>query len=392
LHKARILIYTESADARRGGLERAVCQLCHALIAEGFEVHLGADTAEGTPSQAHLHRLASTGYYSLAKETHRVRQFEAIRREVNPHVTHAVLPCLEADVYQPHGGLIPEIVERNVAMAGGAYGRWLKRKTSLVNRKRRYRAHLESRLLGRGSKTIVAAISAYVADQCRRHYGLADDRVRTIFNGVHVPQLTDEQQQQYRHDVRVESEITPEAPVGVFIAHQFRLKGLEWLIRAVAMHRSQLQAAQLRILVVGRDKSRRYLRLAAQLQCDRMFSFVGQVPETLRYYCAADFLVLPSFYDPCSLVTVEAVSCQLPCITTRFNGASELLEHGRSGFVLDDPTDTQQLGRYILTCCDADERQRIRGELAPLAPRIAFDRYLREMIQLYREIIEHKGT
>ena len=33
-------------------------------------------------------------------------------------------------------------------------------------------------------------------------------------------------------------------------------------------------------------------------------------------YFAADFLVHPTFYDPCSLVVLKALACGLPIITT----------------------------------------------------------------------------
>ena len=44
----------------------------------------------------------------------------------------------------------------------------------------------------------------------------------------------------------------------------------------------------------------------------------------MPYYAAADLYVHPTFYDPCSLVVLEAAACGLPIITSRYNGAAEL--------------------------------------------------------------------
>ena len=49
--------------------------------------------------------------------------------------------------------------------------------------------------------------------------------------------------------------------------------------------------------------------------------FLGHRADPKDAYFAADFLVHPTFYDPCSLVALEALACGLPVITTRYNGA-----------------------------------------------------------------------
>src|SRR5262249_44622821 len=71
---------------------------------------------------------------------------------------------------------------------------------------------------------------------------------------------------------------------------------------------------------------------------------------------AADFFVHPTFYDPCSHVVLEALACGLPVITTRYNGASELLQPPREGFVLDDPHDHERLAGAMARLLDPARR------------------------------------
>ena len=73
-------------------------------------------------------------------------------------------------------------------------------------------------------------------------------------------------------------------------------------------------------------------------------------------YFAADFLVHPTFYDPCSLVVLEALACGLPMITTRANGASELMTPPREGYVIDDPHDHQCLAACLQEMLDKERR------------------------------------
>ena len=46
----------------------------------------------------------------------------------------------------------------------------------------------------------------------------------------------------------------------------------------------------------------------------------GPLPEMRNAYFAADYLVHPTFYDPCSLVVLEALACGLPVITPSIMG------------------------------------------------------------------------
>ncbi len=55
---------------------------------------------------------------------------------------------------------------------------------------------------------------------------------------------------------------------------------------------------------------------------------MGNVDEIEKYYTASDLYVHPTFYDSCSLVVTEALASGLPVITTRYDGASGVIEDG----------------------------------------------------------------
>ena len=90
---------------------------------------------------------------------------------------------------------------------------------------------------------------------------------------------------------------------------------------------------------------------------------VGAIDDPVPYYAAADVFVLPTFYDPCSLSVSEAAASGLPSVTTRFNGAAELLTEGVDGSVIADPADDVELAGAIRPLLDRDVRQRM-GEAA----------------------------
>ena len=64
-----------------------------------------------------------------------------------------------------------------------------------------------------------------------------------------------------------------------------------------------------------------------------------------QYYGAADLYVHPTFYDSCSLTVLEALATGLPVVTSRFNGASDVIVSDEGGRVIDDPADPNGAGR-----------------------------------------------
>jgi hypothetical protein len=70
----------------------------------------------------------------------------------------------------------------------------------------------------------------------------------------------------------------------------------------------------------------------------------------------ADFFVLPTRHDPCSLVVLESLAMGVPVISTRFNGASEIMTDGVHGYVLPEPRDVRAIAGAITKMMDAPRR------------------------------------
>ena len=82
--------------------------------------------------------------------------------------------------------------------------------------------------------------------------------------------------------------------------------------------------------VVGKGHSAPYARAAERLGVADRVRFWGPVTETAPFYQAATVLALPTLYDPCSNVVLEALACGTPAVTTAANGAAEFITPGRT--------------------------------------------------------------
>jgi UDP-glucose:(heptosyl)LPS alpha-1,3-glucosyltransferase len=151
------------------------------------------------------------------------------------------------------------------------------------------------------------------------------------------------------------------------------------------MGQLSLRDKKIGLVVLGAGKQRPFERLARQLRCEDHIRFIGNQRNPIPYYQAADVYVQPTYYDPCSLVALEALACGLPVITTEMNGAGELLTPGREGDILTDPADVAGLANLMEEYLDQSRRIQAGAAARRLAERYSLDRNSHAIIELYRK-------
>jgi len=133
--------------------------------------------------------------------------------------------------------------------------------------------------------------------------------------------------------------------VVLFAGSGFERKGLTYLLRAFGSLKDK--ASQL--WVVGKGHIAPYLRAAERLGVADRVKFWGPVTETAPFCQAATVLALPTLYDPCSNVVLEALGCGTPAITTAANGAAEFITPGENGAIVQKPDDIAGLTEALAT-------------------------------------------
>jgi UDP-glucose:(heptosyl)LPS alpha-1,3-glucosyltransferase len=184
--------------------------------------------------------------------------------------------------------------------------------------------------------------------------------------------------------------VAPGDLLTVTIAHNFRLKGVRRWMEALALLGSS-RAQGLRALVIGKGDTPAWHRLASRLGVDGRLTFIGATDRVPAFLHAADVLVHPTYYDPCSRVVLEGLLAGLPCITTRWDGAAEVIHNGENGFVLDDPWDVQALAATVERLRDAELRRSVGEAAARVGERVSMAANARAMIDLYHSVAEGKS-
>jgi len=232
----------------------------------------------------------------------------------------------------------------------------------------------------------------------RHHFAsrlkISPDRIQVIRSAIDPGRFPQHDRLRVRQEAREHWGLAPGEIAGLFLAKNYRLKGLAPLLCAVdaLLQRPEFRGAPppLRVLVCGSDRTSSYERQAARLGITPHVRFVGRCDDIRAAFFSADFLVHPTFYDPCSLVVLEALACGLPVITTRYNGASELLSPPREGFVTEDPHNQEHLAWCMSQFLDPIRRATCAQAARRTASQWTFDLHYRQLLQVFTEAAARK--
>ncbi len=363
------------ADAAVGGAERYTIDLAQALSGRSHDVSvLAATVGSGLPGEIRQVALPTRRAGRLDRYRGFLESLDAHLEENRYDVVHAMLPVRRCDLYHPHAGIATE------AVIGGD---WSSRLANRFNRKRQFTAAVERKLLESERPPVVLCLSNYVKRTLRRHYPrLAEDRQITLHNGIDLGRFDPSSRPDAGIALRKRLGLAADQVVGLMLAQDFERKGLRQTIQAMA----RLSDPKPALLVAGRDDPSAYQRLARELGVAEMIQFVGPTDDAYSFYRAADFFVLPTRHDPCSLVVLEALAMGVGVISSVFNGACEVMESERHGIVLDDPQDLDALTAALSTMLDPNLRRQFRENILSLRPRLSQDAHVDAIEHIYRGV------
>lgn len=176
--------------------------------------------------------------------------------------------------------------------------------------------------------------SHLVKEQVLKFYKADPSKIEVIHNGVEWQEMEPDFNTSFslKHQIGLKLKLDPHCFHFLFVGHNYQRKGLIPLLKAL----SQIKNRHFHLSVVGSDKNPlAFQRMAERLKISSHVTFFGPQSSLRPFYQFADCLVLPSLYDPFANTTLEALAMGLFVVTSRFNGAHEILQP-YSGITLQD--------------------------------------------------------
>jgi len=341
---------------KKGGAEGYLVDLCKRMANEENEVHVYTERWDGEEGSIHFHRVKT---FPFPKSLHLLsfaRKATKEIREGDYDISFGVGNTLRANVLQPHGGVHWAWFWRSLRAYNHPIHWTIKFLGRILSPKQWVSGWIEDAPYKGKSLPRIIAISDMVKRDMMEWYKIPEDRIEVVYNGVDIERFHP-RNRQYRSEVRKRHKIGEEFVI-LFVSNNFRMKGLDYLIKAVANLKKE-DSPPLKLLILGRDRTGPYLRLAKKAGISEEIVFAGSTHEPEKYYGSADLLVHPTFYDACSLTVLEALASGLPVITTSSNGASGMIRQREEGWVIDNIKDVRELALAIKYFFNDDIRRQM---------------------------------
>jgi len=359
-----------------GGAEGFSTKFIEYLIKAGHEVHIFAIEWSIGPSDTniHFHKIPAIRFNSFLRDLSFAISSYFILKKNRPHL----------DIIQTHDKTLYQDIYR---AGDGCHIEWLKKrwqsatfisKISILLNPYHWLILTLERIIFKGQRfRKVIAISRMVKEDILDNYHVNPEDIEVIYNGVDLERFHPRNRDIFRGEIRRRFGIGDQDFVILFVGSGFERKGLRYLIEAI-----ELIDEPVCIMVIGKGNERsmeRYIKRQRVVFC-------GPRREIYKYYASADVFVFPTLYEPFGNVHLEALASGLPVITTKRSGASEIIESGRHGFVVEGPDDIQEIARCIRHLMNREELYRMSIEARRLAEGFSFEKCVSAMEHIYNSI------
>ena len=264
----------------------------------------------------------------------------------------------------------PHIVHTHTSKAGvlGRLAAWLARVPVIIHkphghvfyghfgpRLSRFFLFIE-RLLGGMADQVVALTPMEARDYLTLKV-LKADKISIIHSGVVLNryQITPKKRRQKKKEL----DIPPDSLVVGYVGWLIPIKGVTYLVSAMAKVAEKYPKSILVLVGKGDDKGEEEVHLRKQVEDVGLAGkvrFLGWRPDVDEVMGCFDIFVLPSLNEGMGRVLVEAMAAGLPIVASRVGGIPDLVKDGQNGLLV-PPADAPALTKAIYDLL-ADKKRR----------------------------------
>ncbi len=281
--------------------------------------------------------------------------------EMKKRRTPLVLTCQNT-----HIDNMAETLERESSVTGQRAG-------ELIHPRMRQRARREIELADR------IRVSSGWAKQTFVERGVAPEKICVIHPGVNQKQFYPTVKKDDVFRVMAVSSINPR-------------KGIHYLLQA--FEAARIPNSELVIIGGTEDRWSRlmlngFLRRNNNVRNYALDMMTTPVSDT---YGSASVVVHPALEDGYALVVPEALASGRPVIATRQTGASELIEHGKNGFVVESRAVNELKEQLQLLAGDPELLQNMSQAAAPSVTQLTYANFGREVRAFYQDVLKKANS
>lgn len=235
------------------------------------------------------------------------------------------------------------------------------------------------------ASTHLIAVSQYTKQDVMQHYGVADEKIRVVYNGsneVYTPSTETEK-------IETRKKHTQEQPYFLFVGAIHPRKNVVNLLKSFEAFKTEHQTTH-KLVLVGRKAwdFQEALQVYEAMKYKEEVIFTGhlEVAELRKLYGAATALLYISYFEGFGIPIIEALSCQCPVITSNVSSMPEVL--GKAGLLV-DPFSIEEITKAMSTTAfDVVTTQNLLSHAKEQLGLFSWDTSAQEVYLLLKQVVK----
>jgi N-acetyl-alpha-D-glucosaminyl L-malate synthase BshA len=227
----------------------------------------------------------------------------------------------------------------------------------------------------------VTAVSESLKKETYQHFYITND-IQVIYNFVDLERFKKQKKEHFRKAI---------APAGeklIIHTSNFRkVKRIDDVIQVFYRVKQQIPA---KLLLAGDGPElSRAEDLCQELGISDDVRFLGKLEAIEEVLSVSDLFIMPSETESFGLAALEAMACELPCITSNAGGLPELIVHGVTGF-MSKVGDIEDMVKNALHILDKENLPKFKANALAHAQKFALPNILPQYEAMYQKVWEKK--
>lgn len=255
------------------------------------------------------------------------------------------------------------------------------------------RLNIENEIIKNAS--VIISLAESEKDALIKLYGCKLEKCIVIPGGVNLKQWKKIEKSKARKLISVNNQDF----ILLYVGRLEWRKGIGTLITAASLLKKEIR--KLKVLIVGGkifgkerniDDVKEYERLkliAEKCGVGDIIRFVGRISHSQLpiFHSAADIFVIPSYYEPFGLVTLEAMASKIPIVASNVGGLANIIENGKNGLLFDSRNPQDLKEKILLIYNSQDLRENLIRAAYKKIPVYSWEIIINKINNIYNKLI-----
>lgn len=227
------------------------------------------------------------------------------------------------------------------------------------------------------SKMIIAN-SNMVKNEIVSTYNIDEKKIKVIYNGFPLEKFDKEKS---KENLEKEFSFDLKEKIILYVGSGFKRKGVKEFLEIL----SKLKNKNFRAFIIGKEKKMdSYKILAKNLGLENKVVFTGARSDVKDFYTMSDIFLFPTRYEPFSNVVLEAMNYENVVITTKQNGASEILSNEYTMNSSEDFSIVEKIDKLLINDL---EIEKVKKDNLEIIQNFSIEKNVQQTLKVINEII-----